>query len=364
MHTTLLSRALFSALALLTVGSRPLLADQVAKITLELKTDAGKAPEAGFLDTQSQVLRKNEILYPVIEQLGLVEKLGKPRAEVARLISDNLKVKVSRNTSLVELIVTQPDQNLASDIVTAIVKEYKERRISDLKNNIEVQLREMKDELDGQKARVQGLFNRATALRQKFNLLDPDPESINVIVTSPALNGLEKSVAEQATRVARLSARSQLLAKLKPEEFLDAVGPLKIEDPVIIQVLPQLAMIRAEEAGLRAGGTPEKDPRIATLRAKMDIYIQSLQQRRESILHGYETALKVEREMLATFKLQLEQALPEKDSIQKYVEAKSEYLLARSLMQVIEQRHAAARFDSSLAVEPVKIWELPERAAK
>ena len=48
-----------------------------AKVTLEIKADNGTAKDPQFFATQLQIIRKNEILYEVIDRLDLVKKLSR-----------------------------------------------------------------------------------------------------------------------------------------------------------------------------------------------------------------------------------------------------------------------------------------------
>lgn len=209
---------------------------------------------------------------------------------------------------------------------------------------------------------------QATKLRQELSIIDPDPESGRTMATTQNVEALGRAIAAQATHVEQLSARCQALSKLKREELLQALTALKIDDPVINYVLPKLAEARAGEAGLLAGGVSEKDPKVSSLRAQMDVYRRTLEQQQEGILQGQLTALKIEQETLAAGEEQLERrrakAVATQGQTQKYSEAKSEYLMAKTLADAMEQKYTALRFDSAVSIEPVKIWELPERSAK
>jgi uncharacterized protein involved in exopolysaccharide biosynthesis len=380
MKPTLFFRgALIAFTATFALGVWPLRADPAssgsepsplgrASMTLEVKPDPGQPSDATFLATQLQVIRKNEVLHQVIDRLDLAKKLQKPRELVAQELRNGLNVQPVRNTALLEVTLALPDKELAEQVLVTMALVYKEMRIRDVKAAIGRRLAELKDELENQQARVAAAHIKAATLRQKLNIIDPDPESANAIVEIQDRELLEEAVAAnaaQSARVAQLSARCEGLAKLAPDELLEALPALKIEDSVIAHVQPRLADLEAEEAGLLAGGTLENDRQVAALRAKRDVYRRKIDQRREGILRGERTALKMEQDALAAIGHRLAEvrknAVPEKNATQDYVEAKTEYLMAKSLAMLMEQRYAAERFDQALSVEPVKIWEVPGR---
>lgn len=224
------------------------------------------------------------------------------------------------------------------------------------KARVQQTLAEMKAELDKIKTKVQAAWLKTSTLRQELEILDPDPESANVLIemrNSDSLASLLPAHAAQSVRVAQLSARCEQLAKLPPDELTQAFFSLKIEDPVLTRALPRLAEIDAELAALHATHTPPADPRVVGLIAQKETYEKKVAERRDGILRGERSALKVEQSSLAAFDTQLAELrksiAADKAQAQKYYEAKAEYLMARSLMQVIEQRYAATRFDSSFS---------------
>jgi uncharacterized protein involved in exopolysaccharide biosynthesis len=368
MKPTLLSRI---AVICLTLGSGTLLAEP-PKATLEINPISGewKDPQflATLLATQMQVLRTNEVLHPVIDHLELVQKLGKPREQIAQELRDGLKVQTVNNTSLLEIVLNHPnfqDEKLASEVLTTMVRTYKDLRLREAKARVDLELKELRDELVATKRKAQDTYTKAAKLRQEFEILDPDPESSDALVQISDRNALGKLVAEQAdrsVRVAQQAARVRQLSKLRPEELLDALPALKITDPIVENGLSRLVDIDADVAALRSNEVPDSDPRMRALQARRDVYQKKIDERRETILRGERTALNVELETLVVAEEKLAElqkaTVKEKNRMQQYIEAKAEYLTARSLMQLIEQRYAAARFDRALAVEPVKVWEV------
>ena len=108
-----------------------------SKVTMEVKPDKsgpievfGNSMRAGhdatFIPTQFQILRKTEILYPVIEQLKLADTWsapgGKklPRETVFLRLLGMLDPREVRNTGLIEIGVYSTDNQEAANIANTI----------------------------------------------------------------------------------------------------------------------------------------------------------------------------------------------------------------------------------------------------
>jgi capsular exopolysaccharide synthesis family protein len=353
-----------------------------SKVTMEIKPDNNKAvdplnygaasrTDPQFISTQFEILQKNEILFDVIDRLNLVKAMSPPgqsypKNMISRLLVGSMSVQEKRNTSLIEVGVYNTDKLLAKDIAQTIAYVYKDKRIKDLKTNVEHTLEEMKDELRKTEELVRQLYKEAAEIRQQEKILDPDPESINVIVAleDRPVQMNEEQLVKQRALVEQLENQYNQIKELKPEELREALRALGIDDPTVVKNLGYLQDANAEEAKMLSSGVGENHPRMKALKAQAEVYRRQLTEQHDSIVRAQKTKLDIEKAQLAsnesTYTKLKEESIREKSRTQRYVEKKSEYLLKKALMQVIEQRYAAARFDNALSVEPVKIWENAE----
>ena len=92
-----------------------------------------------FPQDQFKIMQSEKILYPVIERLGLNEKLAPllrattalPSAVTYRYLVDKmLRVESQRSSSLIEINVFAQDPRLAADIANEIARTYELDRIS------------------------------------------------------------------------------------------------------------------------------------------------------------------------------------------------------------------------------------------
>jgi capsular exopolysaccharide synthesis family protein len=285
---------------------------------------------------------------------------------VARVLEKSMNVQEQRNTTLIEVGIYNTDARLAADIANTIATTYRDKRIDDLKKNVDQTLAEMRDELDNKRTDVKNLFAEAAKIRTEESIIDADPENSNALVSlsEKPLFMTEQTVVEKRTLVDQLRNTLTRIEELKPEELLEALRTLNIDDPTMLKTLPQLQDAQSEEAKLLNSGLGENHMRVRSLRAQRDVYRATLAQQLDSIKRSQRTKLSIEEINLKTIEDKLSdlraKQIKEKTLLTGYVEKKANYLSAKSLLMAIEQRYAAAKFDQVLSTIPVKIWEKAE----
>ncbi len=352
-----------------------------SQVTVEIKpdtlnrgTDVNSAASTGrtdpqFLATQFQVIKKSEILNPVIEKLDLVKKLSPPGMTmpmqwVTEVLSRSVVVAEQRNTTLIEIGVYNTDRQLAADIANTIAITYRDKRIEELRKNMDQTLAEMKDELKTKEDEMNKLFQEASKIRQEDNIVDPDPESSNAVLSISSeggLRGIESLSIEKRALVDQFRNQLARIELLKPEELMEAMRILNISDQTVEKTLPLLQDAKAEEAKYFSAGLGENHPRMKSLRAQREVYSKQLDDQLESIRRSLKTKLAIEENTLKTYEEQMKSRrdvqIHEKTVMNRYVEKKSAYLMTKQLLLTIRQRYDAARFDNMISQVPVKIWQ-------
>lgn len=238
-----------------------------SQVTVEIKpdtfnkgTDVGSQNSVGrtdpqFLATQFQVIKKAEILNPVIEKLELVKKLSPPGMTmplqwVTESLSRNMVVQEQRNTTLVDIGVYHTDKQLAADIANTVAVTYRDKRVEESRKNMDQTLTEMKDELKTKEDDLTQIFQDASKIRQEDSIVDPDPESSNAVLSISAQTGIisgENQVVEKRAIVEQMRNQLQRIEQLKPEELMEAIRVLGITDQTVETTLPKLQEAKAEE---------------------------------------------------------------------------------------------------------------------
>ncbi len=353
-----------------------------SQVTVEIKPDTfnrgtdigGNAMSSGktdpqFLATQKEIIKKSEILNPVIEKLDLVKKLSPPGMTmpmqwVTESLARSVVVAEQRNTTVLEIGVYHTDKQLAADIANTIAITYRDKRIEELRKNMDTTLAEMKDELKTKREEMGQLFLEASRIRQEDNITDPDPESANSVLSisaEPVTRGLEQLVVEKRALVDQLRNQLSRIDQLKPEELMEALRMLNIIDQTVEKTISLLQDAKAEEAKFLSAGLGENHPRMKSLRAQREVYTKILSDALDGIRRSQKTKVGIEEATLKTYEEQMEARrkvqIVEKTTTNRYVEKKSAYLMTKQLLLTIEQRYSAARFDNMISQVPVKIWQ-------
>ncbi len=357
----------------------------LSKVTLEIKPDSNRAvdplgPSSSsmrgydpmFITTQFRILQKNEIIYKVIDRLDLVKKLSPagqpwPKSYVARNLIGDMEMQETRNTSLIEIGVYNADRVLASDIANTLASVYQESRVEEQQSSMKTGLGEIKQELEDHKKLVAKLNEEASVLRQERSIVDPDPENSNVLISlgkDKEVNMVEQQIGEQQAKVEILSNQLKQIDKLKPEQLMEALRILNIDDPTISGKLPLFLDAGVEEGKVLALGLGENHPIVRGIRSQKETYAKILADQLDGMRRALATNLQIQEATLKTFtdkgtKAKKEHS-EEKQMLQPYVEKKSAYLMAKGLMQILDQRHTAARIDSQITFKPVIIREKAE----
>jgi len=350
-----------------------------SKVTLDIKPDnnrgvdplsfvgSGRA-DPQFISTQFQILRKSSVLEPVIEKLDLVKKLSPPGQQmplswVTRVLDRSMTVQEQRNTTLIEVGVYNVDRDLAATIANTIAAEYRDMRQAESSKNVETTLSEMKDELANKRREVAKYYEIAAKIRQEEEIIDPDPESSNVLISTSdrPLQMSEQTLVEQREKVDKIRNELTSIDKLKPEELMEALKTLGIEDQTVTVVLPLMHQAQAEEGKMLGSGLGENHPLVQSTRRQMEVYRKQLSDQLNTIRTSHRMTLEIEETQLKSkeerFGELKKKHISDKDRTNRYVEAKSNYLSAKNLLMAIEQRFGAARFEHVLSTNPVVIRE-------
>ena len=350
-------------------------------VTVEIKPDVfdrlnevGTQTSSGRIDpqfvaTQIQVLKKAEILNPVIEKLNLVKELSPPGQTmplqwVTEILSRSMVVQEQRNTTLVDIGVYHTKRELAAVIANTIAVTYRDKRIEELRKNTDQTLKEMKDELKTKEDEMARLFQEASRIRQDESISDPDPDSSNAALSITAPTGIatgETQLAETRALVDRLRSQLMRVEKLKPEELMEAARILGITDSTVEKTLPLLQDAKAEEAKFFSAGLGENHPRMKSLRAQREVYAKILSDQLDSIKRSLNTRLGIEEATLKTFETNVDKThkvqIDEKTRMSRYVEKKSAYLMTKTLLFEIRRQYDKAKMNNILTQIPVKIWQ-------
>ncbi len=350
----------------------------LAKVTMEIRSDdykltpmfegRGRPYDPQFVATQFQILRKWEILQPVIEQLDLVKTYSAdgPRLtemQVFGILVRSLDMQEVRNTGLIEIGAWHTDRQVAADIANTIAVVYRNNRLENLEQATNRGLAQFQDEVSKQRKVVEDYLLEASKVRERDGITDPDPENAAALLATSDRQPVaaEGAVNDQRIRVTALRTNLARMETLKPEELKEALRNLGVEDATVSTNVALLLQSRVEEINLLNSGLGVNHPRIKALRAKIIEYNSILSEALQGIRRSEATKLQIAEETLLTLEKRLEDTI--KEAVAKtgnksaYVEAKAKYLNAKRILEAAEMRLSTARMEQRVDIDPVRIWE-------
>jgi polysaccharide biosynthesis transport protein len=353
-----------------------------AKVTMEVRPDnykmvdffggsVNRTYDPQFVATQFQILRKTEILYPVIQQLDLIKTFSgdgpkMPLQQVFNALVGSLDLNEVRNTGLIEIGVYNTNAELAANIANTIAVQYRNRRFEDLQQALDKALSQFKDEVETQRDVVLKAAQKAATLRQELGIIDPDPENGNVPINvdERKVGTIESAVNEQQTKVETIRTELNRIEALKPEQLMEALHILKIDNATVNKNLPLLQDYRAERERLLKTGLGENHRRIKELDVTIDSYRKNLDDELGAIRRAQAIELQVAQETLKALQDSLKAnttvAIQTKSNGSDYVKAKTDYLEGKRILEAAEMQYATERMKQKIEIDPAKIWERAE----
>ena len=354
-----------------------------SKVKMEVREDnsgpvqvfgaqAQRTYNQNFVTTQFQRLQTTGILYPVIERLDLMKEFapaGAPKLrqqEAFYKLRGAMRLQEVRNTGVIEIGVYSTDSQLASNIANNIASIYQEQRQAELEQDVNRGLAQLDEEVRKKRLEVEKAAGAAAEIRAREGINDPDPENSATTpgVTQQFLVGDVTKVNEARAMVGQLSTQLQRIETLKPEELMDVLRTLNIDDPTVSRVLPMRQDAMAEEARLMNSGVGENHPKIKALRAQKAVHEEILSRQLDSIRRSQATKLKIERDRLEVLDQQLGQSKKEdtdqKTKMLEYIGAKNKYIQSRKVMENAELTLASERMKINIQQNPAKILEKAE----
>ena len=326
-----------------------------------------------FITTQFEIIQRKEILYPVIEALGLEQKwkklygiLGKEQTvfRLRRMID----VREIRNTELIQISVLDQDKNEASEIANRIAEEYQRRRIGEQQGTVNRSLIQLKDEVAKQSRRVDELRAEAQRIRIENEIQDLNPDSVvdPMQAANEVLLSVEQQVSTERLRVSSLRTKYEQISKLTDDQIMRSISTLDVQDPTIIQMLPQYQEVASEEARLLNSGLGSNHPIVKSIRAKKEVMSKQLASQIASLRASMEANIRIGEESIK----ELEQRLHESQAKQQtsktrasgYYEAKNNYIQAKKILEAAEMRLSTETMQRTMPQDPAVIWERAEPA--
>ena len=323
--------------------------------------------------TQFQIIQSKEILYPVIDNLKLVEVWSSqeggnilPKEEVYGTLLSRLVLNTIRNTDMIEIGAYSTDRVEAANIANMVAVVYQKVRRDDQMQLRDSALAQLREEVASQRKNVEATQVEMQKIRLREGIYDPNPEAVDAsqLAASSIVPEDERQKNELKTRIGELHIQLEQTAKLKPEELMQALTTLNIQDPTVSKILPQYQETNSEEARLLNGGLAENHPRIKSLRAQKEVYARQLNEAIASVRNSLAIRLQIAESNLQEFTKKMaetKQGFTKLGSqYQDYSNIKNDYIKAKGLLGEAEKRLSTQNVELKMTVNVAKIWEKAE----
>ena len=326
-----------------------------------------------FITTQFEIIQRKEILYPVIEGLGLEQKwkklhgIGSKEQAFFRL-QRMIDVREIRNTELIQITVYSTDRQEAADIANRIAEEYRTRRVGEQQRVINQSLEQLQEEVAKQSRKVDEFRAEAQRIRIENQIQDLNPDSVEdpMQAANQVLLSVEQQVSDERLKIASLKAKYDQINRLTDDQIMRSITTLDVPDPTINQMLPQYQEVCSEEAKLLNSGLGPNHPTVRSLRAKKEVMEKQLAAQISSLRSSLEANLRIAEESMK----ELEARLTESQTVQQnsktraagYYEAKNNYIQAKKVLEAAELRLSTEAMQRTMPQDPAMIWERAEPA--
>ncbi len=335
---------------------------------------SGMGFDPRFLTTQFEIIQRKEMLYPVIDSLGLEQKwrgaYGFSSKEQAYFrLRGMIDIREVRNTELIQIVVSSTDRQEAAEIANRIAEEYQRKRIDDQQEWVNRSLTQLQDEVSKQRTKVDQLRLAAQKIRIDNNVQDLNPDNLDqaTLTENQILMSVENQVSSERLRVSSLRARYQAISQLSDDQVMRSITTLEIADPTISQVMPQFQTAASEEARLLQSGLGVNHPTVKSLRAQKEVMRGQLESQIKSLRSSLEANLRIAESSMAELEKRLDESQQnQQDSKTRaagYYEAKNTFIQAKKLLEAAEMRLSTQTFERTMPQNPAIIWERAEVAS-
>ena len=335
--------------------------------------EGGMGMDPRFATTQFQIIQRKEMLYPVIDNMKLVDKWSEPfgvrtREEAYFRLRNMIDVREVRNTNLLQISVESTDPEEASQLANSIANEYQAKRIDDQQKLLARSLETLEQEVSKQRKKVEETNQEMGRIRTELGITDLNPDSMEdpMQAQEQVLLEQETIVNEARVKAATLRTKYDEIEKLSGDDLMRALPTLEIEDQTVSQILPQYQETDSELARAMQSGLGAKHPTIQALAAKKATYERQLSDQVGSIRRTLAANLEITERSLGTMEQQLDKdRASQRDSktrSSEYARAKNAYIQAKKVLESAELRLSTETMQRSMPMNPARIWERAEPA--
>lgn len=330
-----------------------------------------------FLQTQFEIITSQSILDQVIEDLNLVEEwqkkygAGEPLTidQVRKILSSSLDVRLSRNTSLIEIWARSDSIEESMRIADKVAEIYRDSRIRDSKQTRRqgvVELRKRLDQLEAELSKVHSDLDRIRSTND-ISLIDEGGMQGIQLVQAAALREIQSQKLMVEAEYVRARTQLDEVVKRSLPELRDSLYSV-VPDPTLQKLTESFVDNTLALTKLRQ----ELGPEHPTVKAWLDLIERNtleLDNRIKGIMDGMEINVRSLSNRLAKVDeilKQSEQKMKDQTTLSlPYMVKKKEEDKLEKLIAALELRVEQENLDAQLSMESmVKVIDKASKPLK
>lgn len=298
-----------------------------------------------FIQTEFEVIRSQQILERVIEELNLNEEWGRRYAggqtlkttETIRFLLRQINLKPVRNTSLIEIEVFSENPQEAADLANAIAQAYTAYRL-DLSRNLALGgIKELTLQWEEMVNNVNEAQTEVDRLREELGVIDPfamgtaSGGSVDVQIVQQIQGQILQKDAEYVLRKTQV----EKLKQLSPDQLRDAIQTITGSDPELSSLISDWNLSGQHLIALQKDYTPE-NPAFQNAKERADDLQKRIDLRVAGIMIALETQVDSAKASVDSLRAQLETA--KKDDARSATASRPYYRAKQNLETIIVLR--------------------------
>jgi polysaccharide biosynthesis transport protein len=242
-----------------------------------------------YYATQYKLLQSRPVVEPVIERLGLKQRMGLSSRDPYRSLVYNLTIEPVKTSRLVLVRFDNPDPALATEIANAIAEQFVKYSLEVKQNEAQMAAQWLNEQIESLRGKAQQSSKALQAYQAKADLLGLQDQRQ---LTQAKMIDINRAYLESQSL--RMSTESKLRELSRIAK--DPLGPetifLVANDPLIQKLKTEASDLQIERSKL-AQVSREKHPDLMQLDAQIREVNQRLQSEIQKMLRAIETEYKV-----------------------------------------------------------------------
>lgn len=317
-----------------------------------------------WLQTQFEVIQSSSILYDVIKNLNLNEKWAS-KFEVPKLrteetygfLKNQINVKQSRNTSLIEIWVYSENKEEAAEIANTIAEVYRASRLKQRKESRELGVASLRDQLKQQEAKAVVVKKNLDDLRSKYNIPDLDTGALSsTVLTTDTLRSLEAArikasgdYLDEATMLTAVTNRSR-------EALRNSLATIYPYDTLLSTLAEKLTAGEQQLAGLLKELTTN-NTEVIKAQAIVDTVRRNLDERIDGIISGLQARTDRAKSRLDQNEVDVQKKRVEENTLSQqnrpYFDSKRDLENVQRIIDALLLKIAATDIETALPVTSI-----------